>query len=94
MGVAEESEEVTSFDSEEQKEDTLDVDLDKTVKHQTKGNLDVTKTATPTQTILHDLNRVLGSTRQTYDTQKHMVRSIKSGQHDILQRVARLEGAV
>jgi len=65
---------VTSFDSEEQKEETLD--LDKTIMHQTKGNFAETKPANPTQTILNDLNRVLGSTRQTYDTQKHIVRSI------------------
>ena len=63
---------MTSFDSEEQKEETLD--LDKTIMQQTKGNFAETKPANPTQTILNDLNRVLGS--QTYDTQKHIVRSI------------------
>jgi len=72
LGIAEESEEVTSFDSEEQKEETLD--LDKTIMHQTKGNFAETKPANPTQTILNDLNRVLGS--QTYDAQRHVVRSI------------------
>jgi len=74
LGIAEEFEEVTSFDSEEQKEENLD--MDKTIGHQTKGNFTETKPANPTQTILHDLNRVLGSTRQTNDTQKHLVRNI------------------